>query len=95
MDNNKNYKEVDIRSFIHDNIITKEKYKELRNKYANGEELTIEELKYLKDATVYFNRKEQVLKLKNGYVDKPFMLYIGFAIISVIALIILVITRVD
>ena len=90
-----NYKEVDIKSFVNKNVISKERYEELRKKYSYGQDLSLEELKYLSEASIYFSQKEKKLSLiKNGYVNKSFALYIGFTIISIVALFILLISRV-
>ena len=81
-----------------DNILSKEEYEDLCMKYANGDNLTKDELIMLRDSTKYFMRQEsnKSLKISNsGFSTKYILFYICFVTIVFLVLLGIVLIEVN
>lgn len=79
----------DIQEDNHDegNILTREEYEELCQRFANNEELTLEELKALRRSTPELMEESgPSLKINSGFINSSMAIYllVVFAIISLI-----------
>ena len=71
---------VDVTNYFKENIISKEEYEALCEKYARGEELTKEELINLKNATMEYSNIEEDKQM--GFTTKTFITYIAWLSVS-------------